>query len=68
MIFSPFSQAAIRRAQGSQENFSKVQGTMSEDEALARAIAASMQESHASPIAVGGDSASGHDKNKCAIS
>lgn len=56
----------MRRAQGSQENFKKIQGTMSEDEALARALAASMQESpqQSSPITVG----NGGDKNKCAIS
>lgn len=40
---------------------------MTEDEALARALAASMQENQQQPITVG-DSASGHDKNKCAIS
>lgn len=67
-----FSQAAMRRAQGgqganSQENFKKIQGTMSEDEALARALAASMLENQPSPITVG-DGAAGHDKNKCAIS
>jgi hypothetical protein len=61
------AQAAIRRVQGSngQDNFKKIQGTMSEDEALARALAASMQETPQSPITVG-DGAS-HDKNKCAI-
>lgn len=64
-----FSQAAMRRAQGSQgnnshENFKKIQGTMTEDEALARALAASMLESP-SPITVGNGAS---DKNKCTLS
>jgi hypothetical protein len=42
---------------------------MSEDEALARAIEASMRESYQPQISVGGSSNNdGHDKNKCAIS
>ncbi|CRK87074.1 CLUMA_CG000843, isoform A [Clunio marinus] len=66
------AQAALRRVQGNQNNnhevFKSVQGTMSEDEALARAIAASMQDNHQSPITVGDSASSSHDKNKCAIS
>lgn len=61
----------MRRAQGNQgqDNFKKIQGTMSEDEALARALAASMQETpQQSPITVGDGLASSRDKNKCAIS
>lgn len=67
-FFPNFSEAALRRAQGNHnDNFLKVQGKMTEDEALARALAASMQEGEAgpSPITVGN---AGHDKNKCAIS
>lgn len=65
------SQAAIRRAQGNQghqtDNFRNIQGTMSEDEALARALAASMQQNpQQSSVTVGGGGSSG-DK-KCAIS
>lgn len=59
----------MRRASqgGGNENFKKVQGTMSEDEALARAIAASMHDTpQPNPITVG-DGAS-QDKSKCAIS
>lgn len=69
MSFYSFSQAAMRRNnQGtSQDNFKKIQGTMTEDEALARALAASMQETpQQNPITVG--NASSNDKNKCAIS
>lgn len=62
----------MRRAQGNQggsgqDNFKKIQGTMSEDEALARALAASMQDNpQPSPITVGAGTS--HDKSKCAIS
>lgn len=58
----------MRRTQGNgQDNFKKIQGTMSEDEALARAIAASMQENpQRSPIRVGDNASS--DKNKCTVS
>lgn len=62
------AQAAMSRNNpGNQDNFKKVQGAMSEDEALARAIQASIQESP-SQITVGDGQSSSHDKNKCAIS
>lgn len=62
-----FRQAAQRRTQGnSQDNFNKIQGAMSEDEALARALAASMQQS---PVTAGdGGGASSQDKSKCNLS
>lgn len=54
----------MRRADGSsQENLRKVQGNFSEDEALARALAASMTQPP-NPISVGGSS---QDK-KCSVS
>jgi hypothetical protein len=67
--FFLFSQAALRRTQGegnSQDNLRKVQGNYSEDEALARALAASMNQQQ-NPITVG-DAASSQDKNKCSVS
>lgn len=66
-----YSQAALRRQQGQSSSHARnVQGTMSEDEALARAIEASMRESYQPPMtSVGGSSNNdGHDKNKCVIS
>lgn len=73
------SEAALKRINGQQqqqppshqENFAKVQGSMSEDEALAKAIYESMV---AQQITAGGDdptssTANGNDRNKnCAIS
>jgi hypothetical protein len=83
-FFSHFSNAAARRCanQASQNNrnlqdtsgsnFQKVQGTMSEDEALAKAIYESMLENEQHRIAVSGATAastSNNDRNKnCAIS
>lgn len=66
-VFVICSEAAMRRGnQGnSQDNFKNIQGTMSEDEALARALAASMHETPQQPITVGNGN---HDKSKCAIS
>jgi hypothetical protein len=62
-----FRQAALRRSQtNGHDNFQKIQGTMSEDEALARALQASMQQQ--SPISAGGNQASNQDKNKCSVS
>lgn len=59
--------------QDNSSNFQKVQGTMSEDEALAKAIYESMLENEQRRITVGGTAAastsSNNDRNKnCAIS
>lgn len=66
LIEKHFRQAALRRNQGNNpDNFRKIQGSMSEDEALARAIQASMQQSSES---VGGDATATQEKNKCSVS
>jgi hypothetical protein len=76
--FSISSEAALKRisgqqqlqSHGHQDNFAKVQGSMSEDEALAKAIYESMV---AQQITAGdgptSSTANGNDRNKnCAIS
>lgn len=64
-----YSEAALRRQQSNNRpsHARNVQGNMSEDEALARALEASMRESYQQTVSVGGSSSGNHDKNKCTI-